>query len=131
MKYLMMFIVLLTVGCAGMQPKDQVVADAVFVEALGAMLDNNPTYKPIVLQIATDAQAALEGTTIITHDAAAKWLLDQITAKLGDNPRVKRLTFVLLSAYMPNWSGSAMQFVTADQKKILEHVIYLTAVAAG
>jgi hypothetical protein len=117
-------------GCAGLSPKDQVVADAVFVEALGAALDNNPAYKPIVLKIAQDAQTALESNAVITHDAAAQWVLNQIVTKLGDNPRVKRLSFVLLSAYMPDWSGSTMQFVTIDQKKILEHVIYLTANAA-
>jgi hypothetical protein len=129
-----MMLTLALSGCAGMKPNDKVVADVVYVETLGSVFDNNAQYKPIVLDIAKEAKAALDAHTVITKDGATQWLIAHLTARFANdstNPRIKRLTMLVISIYMPGWENSVMSLVSADDRAILEHVIDLTILAAS
>lgn len=122
------------VSCAGMKPNDKVVADVVYIETLGSVLDQNPKYKPIVLEIANEAKQALAAHTVITKDGASKWLIEHLTARFANDatsPRIKRLSMIVLSTYMPGWEDSIMALVSAEDRATLEHVIDLTVIAAS
>lgn len=121
-------------GCAGMKPNDKLVADVVYTETLGAALDNNPQYKPIILDLAKEARAALNAHTIITKDGATQWLIAHLTAKFANdstNPRIKRLSMILISVYMPGWEDSLLSRVSDEDRATLKHVIDLTILAAS
>ena len=131
------FAISLTMGlvsCAGMKPNDKAVADVIYIETLGSVLDANPQYKPIVLDIAKEAKDALAAHIVITKDGASKWLIAHLTARFANDatsPRIKRLSMIVLSTYMPGWEDSIMALVSADDRATLEHVIDLTIIAAS
>jgi hypothetical protein len=123
-------------GCAGMKPNDKLVADVVYTEALGAALDNNPQYKPMILDLAKEAREALAAheDSVITKDGATQWLITHLTAKFANditNPRIKRLSMILISIYMPGWEDSLMAIVSTEDRATLAHVIDLTILAAS
>jgi len=133
MNILRISIILLFIsGCSGLSVKDQATVDLLYVETLGAVVDNNPQYKPMLLDLANEAKAALASHTAITKGGASQWLVNHLTNRFANdstNPRIKRLLLVVLATYMPDWENSTLSFLSQADIDNLNHAIDETILA--
>lgn len=112
-------------GCAGLKPADQVAVEAVFVETLGMVFDNNPQLKAPMTQFANDGIAFLNGTALqtgVTRATVVNFITTQVSAKMnpdGADRHVTRLLTILVNSYLPQWSGDTSTLVNDKDKAIL------------
>lgn len=131
---LVLLISLISCGSNKLKPSDQVVADTVMIEALGAFFDANPSYKTTTIKIVTDGVELLNGTKVATRAGVIGWIKDQVSANFGDdnsNKHLKRVMVILLDAYLPQWDQTTLNFISADDKTLLLHLADIVTLAAS
>lgn len=112
-------------GCATMKPTDQVAVEAVFVESLGMMFDNNPQLKAPMAQFAQEGINFLNGTALqtgVTRATVVDFITTQVTAKMdptGTNPHLTRMLTILVNSYLPQWSGDTKDLINDADKALL------------
>jgi hypothetical protein len=120
-------------GCAGkMKDADKMAAEAVFVEALGAMFDANPEMRAPAIKIATEGIDLLNGKSVVTRAGVVKWVMDQVSAMSpsGPNKHMNRVMYILLNNYLPNWEDSTLNFISDADKSLLNQLANDVLVAA-
>ncbi len=124
--------ILILVSCATLKLSDQQLADGMITEAIGSMLDNNPKYKPIVADLAKEAKTALDAHLFVTQGGASTWLINHLQEKFKNdtqNPRLKRIIFLIAKAYMPGWESALTSSITPAQKTQLYNLINIVSMA--
>jgi hypothetical protein len=120
-KLLVLMMLFLLIGCAGLQPKPIITAgtDTAFV----LVLQNNPSYKPAIVAGLNEIKAVLSGS--LTYDD----LLIQITKSLPGPYAVVATIFIgELSADMPI-STTAIPMLDSYKTGVsnyIDHLILLT-----
>lgn len=115
-------------ACAGMTPQQQASADALYKIALRRVITANPKYKEPVLNVLNAGKAALATNSIMTQDGVAQWISAQVAKRFKNpdgtiDPDIQDLTYLLLSSYLPQWQGSTLKVLNADDRKMLSDLI--------
>lgn len=119
------------VSCAGITPQQQASADAIYRIALKRVLTANPKYVDPVIKIASKGQMILVTSSVLTKDGVATWISTQVADQFKlpngqPDQDIADVTYLLLSAYLPNWSGSTASFLTATDRQTLIDLINMT-----
>jgi len=123
-----------TVNSALSNPNTAQVAEATLLAASSMVFEKNPQLKPQVKSIATQALTILQCTNScapITKAGAVSWLNSQMTASGKVDPNIKTLVDTLVLLYMPDWSSSTLNFLSATDKSELMEVCNILIAAAS
>ena len=111
---------LLISGCASkMQDSDKLAAEALFVESLSMMFDNNPELRAPALKIAQEGIDLLNGKAVVTRAGVVKWITEQVSEKVGQNKHMTRVMYILLNNYLPQWQDSTLNFISEADRALL------------
>jgi hypothetical protein len=112
---------LFVAGCGGIQMKDsdKLAAEAIFVESLSMMFDNNPELRAPSIKIAQEGIDLLNGKAVATRSGVVKWITDQVSAKVGQNKHMTRVMYILLNKYLPQWQDSTLNFISDADRALL------------
>ena len=128
MRYLWMAVIFTFIGCSGISPQNKPVVNAVYQFGVLKLIKANPALKPKLQAIISDAQDALNSHSVITRAAAAQWISTEINSKIGNAPDAQLLLQIVLSQYMPDWSNTTLNVISAQQRADLQDAINLTTV---